>query len=264
MNPERIDSRDNPRLRHLVEIASSARARRASGECVLEGIHPCAEYLRTLGPPKAVALTQTAMDNPEVAPLLPRGLRPLLLGERLFGAISQMAHPVGIAYLIDVPRPAIPSLLDTDCVYLDALQDPGNVGTVLRTCAAVGIGRVFCAPGTAACWSPKVLRAAMGAHFALKLHEQIDWRDLPVRGGMVARATLVGAHRSLYQQDLTAPTLWVFGNEGAGISASIDVDPEDAVAIPQCSGVESLNVAAAAAVCLYEQYRQRQASRDSG
>jgi TrmH family RNA methyltransferase len=147
--------------------------------------------------------------------------------------------------------------LDSDIVYLDGVQDPGNVGTLLRTAAAAGITTVIAGPATAFVWSPRVLRAAMGAHFALHLSDDTPLTEVRQRfGGEVLAADPAGD--DLYAADWgRGRTLWIFGSEGQGLSADARAAASRCLRIPLAAGVESLNVAAAAAVCLFEQRRRR-------
>jgi TrmH family RNA methyltransferase len=139
---------------------------------------------------------------------------------------------------------------------LEALQDPGNLGSILRSAAAAGIARVLLSPDSVQAWSPRVLRAGMGAHFMLHIHENVDLlgaaRDF---GGRVV-VTSGRAGRSLFDADLRGAVALVFGNEGAGVSARLAAAAHEAVAIPMPGAAESLNVAAAAAICLFERVRQ--------
>ena len=172
----RIVSRDNPLFRELMQVAGSARERRRREASLIEGIHLCQAYLQRHGRARRFVVAEPAMAHPEVRALLERfGERPVVLSAPLFKALSAVEHGVGVALLIDTPRPGLPGLVEGDAVYLDRIQDPGNVGTILRTCAAAGVSRVVTAPGTAWCWSPKVLRAGMGAHFHLEIHESVGW-----------------------------------------------------------------------------------------
>jgi len=173
---------------------------------------------------------------------------------------ATLQHGVGIAFVVDTPRPGLPEAIDRDALYLDRVQDPGHVGTLLRSCAAAGFGTGLTAPGTAWCWSPKVLRAGMGAQFHLSIHEAVPWSAVRARLAVAPIGTRAVDAPSLFETDLRAPALWLLGNEGEGLSAEIEADVARWVRIPQVPGVESLNVAAAAAVCLFEQRRQRGAS----
>jgi RNA methyltransferase, TrmH family len=254
----RITSRDNPLIRELVDLAHSSRARRRAGRTVLEGIHLCEAYLARFGEPPAAIVTDEALAHPEVSALLDRsGLEPTIVPAALFDAVSTLGTGIGIAFMIDIPAPPLPARIDNDTVYLDRVQDPGNVGTILRTCAAAGIGSVVTAPGTAACWAPKVLRAAMGAHFHLAIHETVPWPVVGERLAIAVHGTRATLATSIHDADLRSPCLWLFGNEGKGLAEDIERDVGHWLRIPQRPGVESLNVGAAVAVCLFEQVRQR-------
>jgi TrmH family RNA methyltransferase len=256
--PRRITSRDNPTFRELAELARSARERRRLGRSVLEGVHLCEAWLQLRGAPRIAAATAAGLAHPEIGPLLARhGVVPVELADELFAAVSTLQHGPGLAFVVDTPRPPLPAAIDRDAVYLDRIQDPGNVGTLLRSCAAAGIGTVMTAPGTAWCWSPKVLRAGMGAHFHLSIHEAVPWTAVRARLAVEPIGTRATDAGSLYDADLRGAALWLLGNEGEGLSDEIAADVSRWVRIPQASGVESLNVAAAAAVCLFEQRRQR-------
>ena len=140
-------------------------------------------------------------------------------------------------------------------MVLDRLQDAGNVGSILRSAAAFGITQVLALVGTAALWSPKVLRAGQGAHFGLQLCEGLSVHDLDALQLPLVAAS-VHAGDELPQAALPAPCAWVFGHEGQGVAADLLARCTHTVRIPQPGGQESLNVAAAAAVCLYESLRR--------
>jgi TrmH family RNA methyltransferase len=142
------------------------------------------------------------------------------------------------------------------CVLLEGIQDPGNVGSILRTAAAAGVRHVLLSESSVHAWSPRVLRAGMGAHFMLEIHEQADLIAVATafRGRVVAASR--GAPRFLYECDLTGKVALLFGNEGGGLSRSLRAVAHDEVSIPMPGGSESLNVAAAVAVVLFERVRQ--------
>src|SRR5690606_2680245 len=141
---------------------------------------------------------------------------------------------------------------------LEDIQDPGNMGTILRTAAAVGIQRVLLSPGCASPWSPKALRAGMGAQFSVSIYEETDlFRALQNSTLPVLATVLEPDAASLYDTDLTKPAVWLFGNEGQGISEQLARCATQHIYIPQAAtAVQCINVSAAAAICLYEQYRQ--------
>jgi TrmH family RNA methyltransferase len=257
-SPRRISSRDNPLVRELADLAHSARERRRIGRTVLEGVHLCEAWLQRYGAPRLAVASESGLGHREVGPLLrDSALEPVVLSDALFAMVSTLEQGVGVAFVVDVPAPPLPASIDTDAVYLDRIQDPGNVGTLLRSCAAAGLGTVLTAPGSAACWAPRVLRAGMGAHFHLRIHEAVPWTTLRGRLAVEPVGTRAQRAESLFEADLRAPVLWLLGNEGTGLSTGIEPDVRRWVRIPQADGVESLNVAAAAAVCLFEQRRQR-------
>ena len=135
-------------------------------------------------------------------------------------------------------------------VVLDCLQDAGNVGSILRSAAAFGFGQVLALKGTAALWSPKVLRAGMGAHFALRLVEGLSIGDL---AALDIPLLVTSSHQGalLHKAPLPWPCGWVLGHEGQGVSAALQALASQSVRIAQPGGEESLNVAAAAAICLH-------------
>ncbi|HEY0879766.1 MAG TPA: RNA methyltransferase [Zeimonas sp.] len=260
--PRAIASASNERFRRLLALVGSSRERTRAGVVVLEGVHLLQAWSQRFGPdatPIELYAARRGIADPEIAQWLARhGARAVVLEDRLFDRASGVEHGAGLLAIVPLPEGRLPDRIEDDAVYLDRLQDPGNVGTVLRSCAAVGVGRVLCAPGTAACWSPKVLRAAMGAHFRLEIHEGIDAAELRARCRIAVVATGAAAAGSLYDADLRAPTLWLLGNEGQGLGSTLKAWPDARrVSIPQSDAVESLNVGVAAALCLYEQWRQR-------
>ena len=179
-----------------------------------------------------------------------------VLPDALFGAVSQVEHGVNLLFVVETPAPGQPAAMRVSAVLLDGVQDPGNVGSILRSAGAAGITQVFCSPGTAFCWSPKVLRAGMGAHFGLHLAESCALEALDALA-LPLVATSSHAQGALHEVDLPWPCAWVMGHEGQGVSAGLMSRCMLALRIPQPGGEESLNVAAAAAVCLYESARQR-------
>ncbi len=256
-----IESRSNERYQELRRLASSAPFRKRAGQTLIEGIHLCKTYLDALGTPVLGVISETAFANPEVAEIARRLPEPLLvrLSDRLFAGLSQLEEGIGVAFVIAVPRHTCGAIV-ANALLIDRIQDPGNLGSVLRSAAGAGIREVICGQGTVAAWSPKVLRAGMGAHFHLRITEEAKLEELARSAEVPLLATSSHAAQSLYEIDLRRPLAWVFGNEGQGVSAALLARSQQ-VRIPQPGGIESLNVAAAAAVCLFEQLRQHQAPR---
>lgn len=258
---KRISSRENPGFRKLLALHESAAARREQGRALLEGIHLVAACLEAGGVPETVVVSESAQDNAEVAALLHEldGAETLLLPDRLFERIAQVSAPVGMAAVIAIPVPA-PGPAPELGVLLEDIQDPGNVGTILRSAAAAGAQAAWLSRGCADPWSPRVLRAAMGAHFRLALQAGADLAAVAraFRGRVVATVPRDG--RSLYECRLTGPLALVLGSEGSGVSASLLAETDEMISIPMAPGAESLNAAAAAAVCLFEVVRQKLAA----
>ena len=144
-----------------------------------------------------------------------------------------------------------------DVIILDRIQDPGNFGTILRSAVGFGVKQIICSKGTVSAWSPKVLRAGMGAHFKLQIFENQDLNGAISKVETPIFATSLQAEKSIYDENFTTKTAWIFGNEGAGVSLELLSKVKNQVIIPQVGQIESLNVAMAATVCLAEQARQR-------
>lgn len=257
-----ISSRDNALYKEFKQLAGSAQARRKLGRTLLDGVHLCQSYLQLRGVPLHCIVSQTALANPEVAVIVAQCEAQhgacIALPDALYAALSQVEHGVGILFAIETPHCVLPAALTTSAVLLDQVQDPGNFGSILRSAAAAGIRQVYCSGGSAACWSPKVLRAAMGAHFVLDIFEDIDLATLIAASNIAVLATSGYAEQLLYDVDLRQPVAWLLGNEGQGVSAALLALATQRVAIPHLGRIESLNVAACAAVCFFEQLRQNQ------
>lgn len=258
-----ISSRDNAFYKELKGLATSSQARRKAGRSLLDGVHLCQSWLDLRGAPEHCVVSEGALDNPEVSAIVARceagNAHVTALPDALFGAISQVEHGVHIVFLVPSPTPSKPPGLLESSVLLDGVQDPGNVGSILRSAAASGIRQVYCSPGTAFCWSPKVLRAAMGAHFVLDIFENIELAPLVRDAAIPVLATSGYAAEQLYALDLRRPVAWVLGHEGQGVSSELLALATHRVAVPHAGQVESLNVAACAAVCFFEQLRQTRA-----
>ena len=269
---EKISSKDNPllkQIRLLQAVGSKGQKHRlANAQAVIEGVHLLQTWvgdtnLNTL-------LTSSAgLTNTEVGEAIKRHLvlcpqtRLVELDEALWPSISDLANAPHFLGLIQLPdsimKPITQELMiNGDVVVLEGIQDAGNVGSILRTAAATGIKTVIALSGCAHLWSSKVLRAAMGAHQQLTLYE--DWTPLELMTHINAPLLITAAQgkTDLYalQAQLKNAVAWVFGNEGNGVSAALRCQGQ-VVSIPLNHRVESLNVATAAAVCLFETVRVR-------
>ena len=258
-----IQSADNPHYRALKKLCQSSRERKKTGLAVLDGMHLIQAYTEKFGPVAEVVVSESGSQKAEIAAWLAcqgGDVRQTVLADRLLVELGLVDTPSGILALAVQPQAGRGPNAEADCVALDGVQDPGNLGSILRSAAAAGFTQVLLSPDCAQAWAPKTLRAGQGAHFLVDIHES---QNLPAflggYQGMVA-VTALGAGRkpcSLFDVDLRAPVAWVFGSEGQGVRPEVLALASQPVQIPMPGGMESLNVAAAAAVCLFETVRQR-------
>ncbi len=250
-----ISSRENPQFKALRALADDPRGH---GRALVDGIHLVATcFGRGIGI-KQLLVSESGQKNPEIMVLLQgaAGIDCQILRDSLFRELSGVTTPTGIAAVIDIP--VVPAGWPTgDAVLLDAVQDAGNVGAILRTAAAAGIGNVLLGPGCAGAWTSRVLRGGQGAHFSLAIREQVDLAAALAGCPATSVATVAHGGTNLYELDLGGPILWLVGNEGAGLCAELVAAAKLRATIPLAAGTESLNVAAATAVCLFEASRQR-------
>lgn len=250
-----ISSRDNPLLQRLRKLVRDPAAYRKTGTLWLEGDHLCGALLARGGAPRQALIAESAWDGvPALRDLAVQAPQVRVLADALFDGLSTLESPARIGFVVDLPPvPAIDPRAAS--LVLDRVQDAGNVGSMLRSAAAFGVAQVLALKGTAALWSQKVLRAGMGAHFGLQLIEGLDADALsaltiPLIGTSLSSEQLLGATA------LPRPCAWVLGHEGQGVADAVLARCALTLRIPQPGGEESLNVAAAAAVCLYEAARQ--------
>jgi RNA methyltransferase, TrmH family len=253
-----ISSKDNLFYKELGKLAASARQRGKAGQTLLDGAHLLAACLASSLQPLHLIVTQAALDDPEIKALLQQlpDVPLALLDDGLFAELSELKTLSGILALIAVPQAEVLPQQSNFCILLENIQDPGNLGSMLRSAAAAGCDAVYLSKGCADAWSPRVLRAAMGGHFVLKLHEHADLLEVAgIFQGTVLAASL-SATSSLYDINLSGKLAFAIGNEGAGLSQAM-LALATPVTIPMPGKVESLNAAAAAAICLFEAVRQR-------
>lgn len=253
-----ISSPHNEEIKQLARLVQNSRERRKQGQMVLEGIHLTAVCLETAQPPHRLYLNEAASQHPEVQALLarlPESVTLIMLPEAIMAKVSALATPPELLALCERPSPPPPAA-DAARVVLEDIQDPGNLGTILRCAAASGVRDVLLSKGCVDVYSPKVLRAGMGAHFVLNIHEQVDLPAALAAFHGRKLVTYLEGSSSLYSQDLTGPVALVFGNEGAGVSPALLALADARVRIPMPGHAESLNVAMAATVCLFERVRQ--------
>jgi TrmH family RNA methyltransferase len=263
---KQITSRDNALYKDLKQLAASTSARKKAGKTILDGVHLCQAFLQHRAAPEICVVSNNSIDHVEVAEILAlceeQGAQLISLPENLYQALSQVENGVGILFLIATPQLKAPLSLSVNAVLLDNLQDPGNLGSILRSAAGAGITKVFCGVGSASAWSPKVLRAGMGAHFLLEIFEGVNLHTLLSDATIPILATSSHTKTTIYQSDLNRPVAWLFGHEGQGVDPELMALASEAVTIPQRAEIESLNVAASAAICFFEQVRQQMAAME--
>ena len=247
-----ITSRDNPLLKELRKLSTEPTAYRKTGRVWLEGDHLCSAAIVRGIKPLMVVFSESFM--PLAGVFIAKGaIKNIVISDKLWSDISGLESPAKMGFVVDLPS-AVQIIPDVATVILDRVQDAGNVGSILRSAAAFGFKQVIALTGTAALWSPKVLRAGMGAHFGLQLVESASLDDLST---LTIPLVVTSSHQGDFLQNLMqnkqlpSPCAWVMGHEGQGVRAELLQQASVSVRIGQPGGEESLNVAAAAAICLH-------------
>lgn len=255
-----VSSDANPSFKRWLRLATQPRAVRELRATLAEGLHLAQAILANRHPIEALLVRRGATGVATIETInsvAATGVDAFELSPALFDRLSPVENSVGLLLAITVPDGGSTAGIHGDLLFLDGVQDPGNAGALLRVAAAAGVRNVLAAPTTAGLWAPRTLRAGQGAHFRLRLFEGIS----PATARAAFRGTWIAADphdaQALWDIDLPSGALgWVFGAEGQGICADMRALCRHRVAIPLASGVESLNVAAAAAVCLFERRRR--------
>lgn len=259
-----ITSCRNTIFKQLVGLDESSKKRRVSGLTILDGAHLVNSYYEKIGSPQCLFINESGHKNPEIKKLLSledsKAVEVYVLSDSLFRNISPVKTPTGIIALVAIPTLEDITVRKGDnfCTLLESIQDPGNLGSILRSAAAAGVCDIYMSDGCADAWSPKALRAAMGAHFILRIHEKSDLTRIAQDFQGQVIATALKSDKSLYELSLDGPIAFIFGNEGAGLSELMYQAANEKVTIPMPGKAESLNVAAAAAICFFERVRQLQ------
>lgn len=251
-----IRSRDNPFYKGLKRLAESGRERRKIGHTLLDGVHLVEAYEMACGPVETLIVAESALAGGEIAAYV-EGRESVILADALMRDLGLVDTPSGLLAVARMPVAPAAVDLEKDAILLDGVQDPGNVGTLLRTAAAAGVKQALLGPGCASAWSPKVLRAGQGAHFALAIHEDADLAAFMADYRGTTAVTCLDGTTSLYEARWQGPLAWVFGAEGQGVRRELIAEAGLRIRIPMPGAVESLNVGAAAAVCLFEALRRR-------
>ncbi|GDY37615.1 RNA methyltransferase [Acidovorax sp. NB1] len=243
-----IHSRDNTFVKDLRRLAQDTTAYRKQGRVWLEGDHLCRAALAR-GLRASVAVFSESFWPLARDEYAQSAIKTIVLADALFADISGLESPARMGFILDLPASAA-LRPDAATVVLDRVQDAGNVGSILRSASAFGFRQVVAIKGSAALWSPKVLRAGMGAHFALDLIEGVGLEDVQaLKVPLLVTSSHAGDY--LHRAALPWPCAWVMGHEGQGVSSALEERAAQRIRIAQPGGEESLNVAAAAAICLH-------------
>ena len=286
-----IRSRKNSHIKLLRDLVMGGRLRRSHNAAWVEGERLCRSYFDT----QTSLPILVASEKLLLADLLasaPRGIQSFrevwIIPADCFSEITQIESSLGWGLVIEVPissganddpgsndpgsndpgsnetQPSAgrKALMQSAVVIVDRIQDPGNLGALLRSAAAAGIAQCWCVTGTVDPWSPKVLRAAMGAHFQMTIRQGVEARQAidacRLRGFHLLSTANQPDAVSLYSAglQLNQPIAWVFGQEGDGVAQEF-LSKAQVVVIPQTAAVESLNVAVAAGICFFEMRRRQ-------
>ncbi len=243
-----ITSRDNALIKDLRRLSQEGTAYRKQGRVWLEGDHLCRAALARGVKPVFAVFSESfwPLAHAEYAGA---AIKNIVVADALLPEISGLESPARMGFVIELPAD-MPVASSAATVILDRVQDAGNVGSILRSAAAFGFTQIISLKGTAALWAPKVLRAGMGAHFGLRLVEGVTLDGL---AALAVPIVVTSSHQGslLHQQKLPAPCAWAMGHEGQGVSDELIALASLRVRIDQPGGEESLNVASAAAICLY-------------
>jgi TrmH family RNA methyltransferase len=255
MSFKHIVSRDNPIFKYLKKLAENARERRAEGKTLLDGVHLIESYCEAFGEPELVIIPE-GKSSLEATALMQHleHVNTIMFPTLMFAELTPVATSTGILAMVKTPHIAAPSEVKF-ALMLEDIQDPGNLGSMLRTALGAGVDAVYLSKGCTDAWSPKALRGGQGAQFHLPIVEGVDLVETihNFKGNTYA-TTMDG--ESLYAQDLSKPSAFIIGNEGAGLSDKVMKAAGHQISIPMYPNLESLNAAAAAAVCLFERVRQ--------
>ena len=255
MSFKHIISRDNPVFKTLKKLSENARERRTEGKTLLDGVHLIESYCEVFGEPELIIIPE-GKSSAEANALMQQleHVNTMMLPTLMFAELTPVASSTGILALVKIPQIESPVQVKF-ALMLEDIQDPGNLGSMLRTALGAGVEAVYLSKGCTDAWSPKALRGGQGAQFLLPIFEGVSIVEAMQNFAGKSYATTMQGE-SLYTQDLSEPTAFVIGNEGAGLSDKVMQAATHQISIPMHQNLESLNAAAAAAVCLFECRRQ--------
>ena len=260
-----ISSTANPHVKHIRSLLADRRERRRERLFVLEGVRLVADAIAgggtldlALFAPDQLAATVAGQDLLGQLESLPGTYEAT---SQVVAAAADTVHPQGVVALARWPdvEPGAPGIV----LALDGIQDPGNLGTLLRSAEAIGAAQVLCTRGTVDVYSPKVVRAAMGAHFHLAIEQDLGWEQVGERLSLADHVYAADASATMpyYAADWRQPSALIVGNEAHGLSDDARALARNLIGIPMRGRAESLNAAVAGSVILFEALRQRTRGR---
>ncbi len=268
----RIEGRHNPLVKQLRQAFSRAELTEG-GDCAIEGLRILEEAIRSGLRFSAVFFRESSQDRAErLLPQIGAQVETLLLPDKLFDSLVPSESPQGVAALVRLKEFSLDDVVEKErlqvgpIVVLAGLQDPGNLGTILRSSEAFGSAGVVLGEGTVSPFNSKVVRASAGSVFRMPIihgHGKSGTMKLEEVSNKLrangVRLIATSSHKgtSLDQADLKSAVAIFFGNEGAGLSREVMAKMDEVVAIPHTEQVESLNAGVAASIVLYEAARQR-------
>lgn len=174
-----LESKDNPKIKHLRGLIEQSSYRKKQGQTVLEGTHLGLAWVEKKKKLNSIFTTENALEHPDICDILDEYEGAVfVIAESLYRDLSTLGTTLPFLAVVDLPSSSQSVDFSLDTLILENIQDPGNVGTLLRSAAAAGIKQVICTKGSAALWSPRVLRAGMGAHFSLNTYENVAIEDV--------------------------------------------------------------------------------------
>lgn len=261
-----ISSVDNVHVRYVRSLQAKKRVRYRDRRYVAEGLRLVTHALQAGCQPAFLFVSDALLEQPAGAELLnalPDGIAAWRVTDEVLAALSDTVTPQGILAVLEMPSESPDLAAAADLILvLDAIRDPGNLGTMLRTAEAAGAALVILAPGCADPYSPKVVRAGMGAQMRLPIWGHASWQQIEAALSDKARVLAdAQAPQPYWQHDWRQPTALMVGSEAHGAGGEARLLATAAVSLPMAPGVESLNAAIASAVLLFEAQRQRAANR---
>lgn len=254
-----ITSTSNAKYKYIKSLLQK-KARQKNGEYTVEGIKSVRDAIEADRTISMLAVSDTFVKNESFE--FPEDISVYVLPEAIFKGICDTENPQGILAVLKMESPKCTDF-DKNKVYIycDGVNDPGNLGTIIRTAAAAGIGAVLLSDGCADLYNPKTIRATMGSFFYMDIYTHFNYEKLSQmknQGFNIVSGALINNSVTHTQCDMTKPTVLVVGNEANGISQTVLDMSDTCVKIPIIGRAESLNVSVAAAIMMYEALRQRQ------